>query len=176
MPAPSPIATSVRVAVIAMLLWLAPVAAPVGAQPTTDFVSVTDAMLQDPAPSDWLMWRRTLDSWGYSPLDEINRENVNELRLVWTRDLADGTSEGTPLAYGGVLYMPQAKDAFDHETGGVLWEINLGTSVSGYPITYAVDGRQYVAVNTGGGSINLTPELHPSSGSNLFVFALPDRD
>ena len=66
--------------------------------------------------------------------------------------------------------------AFDHETGDVLWEINLGTSVSGYPITYAVDGRQYVAVNTGGGSINLTPELHPSSGSNLFVFALPHRD
>ncbi len=31
-----------------------------------DFVPVTDAMLQDPAPEDWLMWRRTLDSWGYS--------------------------------------------------------------------------------------------------------------
>ena len=31
---------------------------------------VTDAMLQDPDPADWLMWRRTLDSWGYSPLDQ----------------------------------------------------------------------------------------------------------
>ena len=66
--------------------------------------------------------------------------------------------------------------AFDHETGEVLWEINLGSAVSGYPITYAVDGRQYVAVNTGSGSINLTPELHPSRGSNLFVFALPSRE
>ena len=36
-------------------------------------VPVTDAMLQEPAPGDWLMWRRTLDSWGYSPLDEINQ-------------------------------------------------------------------------------------------------------
>jgi alcohol dehydrogenase (cytochrome c) len=37
---------------------------------------VTDAMLRDPAPADWLMWRRTLDSWGYSPLDQIDRSNV----------------------------------------------------------------------------------------------------
>ena len=49
-----------------------------------DFVRVTDQMLQDPAPEDWLMWRRTLDSWGYSPLDQINRENVRGLRIVWT--------------------------------------------------------------------------------------------
>ena len=34
------------------------------AQPD-DFVPVTDAMLQDPAPDDWLMWRRTLNGWGF---------------------------------------------------------------------------------------------------------------
>ena len=51
---------------------------------------VTDAMLQDPAPGDWLMWRRTLNGWGYSPLDQITRENVNDLRLVWTRALSSG--------------------------------------------------------------------------------------
>jgi len=136
MPPPLAIITSVRVTVIAVL-WLAPIAAPVGAQPTTDFVPVTDAMLQDPAPSDWLMWRRTLDSWGYSPLDEINKENVDELRLVWTRNLADGTSEGTPLAYGGVLYMPQAKDvieAIDAVTGDLVWSYrrDLPDDVYGY--------------------------------------------
>src|SRR5690606_14605705 len=37
---------------------------------------VTDEMLRDPDPADWLMWRRTLDGWGYSPLDQIDRENV----------------------------------------------------------------------------------------------------
>ena len=41
--------------------------------------------------------------------------------------------------------------ALDHETGEILWEINLGSSVTGFPITYAVDGRQYVAVSTGSG-------------------------
>ena len=44
------------------------------AQAPADFVPVTDAMLRDPAPADWPMWRRTLDGWGYSPLDEITRE------------------------------------------------------------------------------------------------------
>ena len=40
------------------------IAGTASAQPD-DFVPVTDAMLQDPAPEDWLMWRRTLDGWGF---------------------------------------------------------------------------------------------------------------
>ena len=42
------------------------VASPAAAQ--SAFVPVTDAMLQDPAPGDWPMWRRTLNGWGYSRL------------------------------------------------------------------------------------------------------------
>ena len=89
------------------------------------FVPVTDAMLQDPAPGDWLTWRRTLDGWGYSPLDQIDRGNVGDLRMVWSRALAPGRQEGTPLAYRGVLYMPQASDvieAIDAETGDLIWQ------------------------------------------------------
>ena len=66
--------------------------------------------------------------------------------------------------------------ALDQETGEVLWEINLGAPVMGFPVTYAVSGRQYVAVNTGPGRLTnarMTPELRPGRGSNLFVFALP---
>ena len=37
---------------------------------------VTDEMLLNPPDGDWLMWRRTYDGWGYSPLDQINKENV----------------------------------------------------------------------------------------------------
>ncbi len=47
----------------------------VNAQPIADFVPVTDAMLEDPAPGDWLTWRRTPNGWGYSPLDQIDRGN-----------------------------------------------------------------------------------------------------
>ncbi|MEE2778652.1 MAG: PQQ-binding-like beta-propeller repeat protein [Acidobacteriota bacterium] len=90
-----------------------------------DFVPVTDAMIQNPAPGDWLMFRRTLDSWGYSPLDQIDRGNVHRLQMVWARPIAEGTGEVTPLAYGGVLYVPQTKDtyqALDATTGDLLWE------------------------------------------------------
>ena len=52
---------------------------------STAFEPVTDAMIQNPDPKDWLSWRRTLDSWGYSPLDEIDRGNVGGLRMVWSR-------------------------------------------------------------------------------------------
>ena len=81
----SPLVMWVRVTLSAVLLLLAAPAVTARAQSPDDFVPVTDAMLQDPAPEDWLMWRRTLDSWGYSPLDQVNRENVGELRMVWTR-------------------------------------------------------------------------------------------
>ncbi|MCY4506087.1 MAG: PQQ-dependent dehydrogenase, methanol/ethanol family, partial [Acidobacteria bacterium] len=59
---------------------LLPAASAAGQTPPPDpFVPVTDAMLQDPAPGDWLTWRRTLDGWGYSPLDQIDRGNVGDL-------------------------------------------------------------------------------------------------
>ena len=101
--------------------------APASAQSRSsdDFVLVTDAMLQEPAPADWLMWRRTLDSWGYSPLDQITRQNVDELRMVWSRALTPGSQQGTPLAYDGILYMPNPRDviqAIDAVTGDLKWE------------------------------------------------------
>ena len=98
---------------------------PVHAQPTDNFIPVTNEMLESPADGDWLMWRRTLDGWGYSPLDQISRSNVGNLRMVWTRALVAGSQEGTPLAYDGVLYMPNSSDviqAIDAVTGDLKWE------------------------------------------------------
>ena len=90
------------------------------------FIPVTDAMLQDPDPDDWLMWRRTLDSWGYSPLDQIDRTNVGDLRLVWSRALnVPGRQQGTPLVYDGIMYMPNPSDviqAINAVTGDLIWE------------------------------------------------------
>jgi alcohol dehydrogenase (cytochrome c) len=82
---------------------------------------------------------------------------------------------------GGLVFGGDANGrfrAFDDRTGKVLWEINLGAPVSGFPVSFAVDGKQYVAVTTGNslvsGSVNrLTPELRPSAAANVFVFALP---
>lgn len=96
------------------------------AQSTSSFIPVTDAMLQDPRPDDWLMWRRTLDGWGYSPLDQIDRGNVSDLRLIWSRALnTPGRQQGTPLVYNGVMYMPNPSDviqAINAVTGDLIWE------------------------------------------------------
>ena len=99
--------------------------AAVHAQDSGEFVPVTDAMLQDPDPDDWLMWRRTLDTLGYSPLDQIDRGNVGDIRMVWTRALGPGLQQGTPVVYDGVMYMPNPRDviqALDAVTGDLIWE------------------------------------------------------
>ena len=100
-----------------------PASAQTRAEP--DFAPVTDAMLRNPADGDWLTWRRTLDGRGYSPLDQIDRGNVGDLRMVWSRALAPGSQQGTPLAYGGTLYVPNPNDviqALDAVTGDLRWE------------------------------------------------------
>ncbi len=51
--------------------------------PIDDPTPVTDEMLNNPPDGDWLMWRRTYNGWGYSPLDEINKDNVGDLELAW---------------------------------------------------------------------------------------------
>ncbi|MDT8398709.1 MAG: PQQ-binding-like beta-propeller repeat protein [Pseudomonadales bacterium] len=91
----------------------------------SNYVPVSDAILQQPADADWMMWRRTLNSWGFSPLREIDRENVKNLELVWSSPLAEGIQEGTPLVYGGIMYMPNPGDviqAMDAATGKLIWE------------------------------------------------------
>ncbi|MBF8270655.1 MAG: methanol dehydrogenase large subunit protein, partial [Gammaproteobacteria bacterium] len=90
-----------------------------------NFVPVTDAMLQNPADGDWLMWRRTLNSWGYSPLKQIERGNVKGLALVWSRPMAPGLQEATPLVYNGIMYLPNPNDviqAIDAASGDLIWE------------------------------------------------------
>jgi alcohol dehydrogenase (cytochrome c) len=82
---------------------------------------------------------------------------------------------------GGLVFSGDAAGrfrAFDDRTGKILWETNLGAPVSGFPISFAVDGKQYVAVATGNSLVSnstnrLTPEIKTSSTGQLYVFALP---
>ena len=124
MPQPR-LSASALLAAAAAVMSFAAGAVTAHAQPAREFVPVTDAMLQDPDPADWPMWRRTLDGWGYSPLDQVNRENVGELQMAWSRALPQGTQEVTPLAYGGVVYMPTVSDiiqALEATSGDLIWE------------------------------------------------------
>ena len=86
---------------------------------------VTDAMLREPAPGDWLMYRRTYDGWGYSPLDQIDRSNVGELRLAWVWSMENGRNQPTPLVHEGVMFLANPAgvvQALDARTGSGIWE------------------------------------------------------
>ncbi|MBN1238600.1 MAG: PQQ-binding-like beta-propeller repeat protein [Gammaproteobacteria bacterium] len=86
---------------------------------------VTDDMLKNPDPGDWLMWRRTLNGWGYSPLDQVDRGNVGRLERVWTQPMGPGIQEATPLVHDGVMFVPNNSDyiqAFRADSGEPLWE------------------------------------------------------
>ena len=90
-----------------------------------DFAPVTDAMLENPDPADWLSWRRTLDGWGYSPLDQITTDNAHRLQLAWSWGLAAGSQQTTPLVHDGVMYIANPGEivqALDAVTGELLWE------------------------------------------------------
>ena len=91
-----------------------------------DFRPVTDAMLRNPAPGDWLNWRRTDNAWGYSPLGQINRQNVSQLQLAWAWAMDDtGANEATPLVYDGIMYLPNPRgviQALDAATGDLIWQ------------------------------------------------------
>jgi len=94
-------------------------------QPVEDFRPVDDGELRSPDPGDWLMYRRTYDGQGYSPLGQITRENVGDLRLAWVWAMEPGTNQPTPLVRDGIMYLTGAANvvhALDAATGDVLWQ------------------------------------------------------
>ena len=94
-------------------------------KPLPRFSPVTTAMLHDPPPGDWLSWRRTLDSQGYGPLDQINKNNIHRLTLAWAFAMQDGSNQTTPLVHDGVMFLVNPNNvvqALDAATGDVFWE------------------------------------------------------
>jgi alcohol dehydrogenase (cytochrome c) len=95
-------------------------------KPLDKLTPVTDGMLRDPSPNDWLMWRRTYNAWGYSPLHQINRENVKNLTVAWTWGLnSTGMTEFTPLVHDGILFVwnyGETIQALDARNGNLLWQ------------------------------------------------------
>jgi alcohol dehydrogenase (cytochrome c) len=104
---------------------------PYVAQPPVDrpsplerYTPVTDAQLRNPPPEEWLAWRRTYDTHGFSPLRRIDKRNVGTLRVAWTWSLPPGSNESVPLVHDGVMFAFAFGDelqALDARTGELLW-------------------------------------------------------
>ena len=94
-------------------------------QVVKDYVPVTEDMLLHPSPDDWLMYSRTYDAQRFSPLKQVNRSNVGQLRMAWTRGLGPGTSETIPIVHNGVMYLVEPGaivQALDATNGDLIWE------------------------------------------------------
>jgi alcohol dehydrogenase (cytochrome c) len=90
-----------------------------------NYVPVTQRMLENPSPNDWLMFSRTYDNQRFSPLRQIDKSNVGQLRLAWARGMGAGQTETIPLVYNGVMFVvnPGAVvQAVDAANGDLLWE------------------------------------------------------
>src|SRR5262245_10111368 len=114
---------------------------PKALDPAQHLTPVTDEMLRNPAPGDWLTWRRTQDGLGFSPLTQITAANVSNLRLVWSHTLAPGPNLTTPLVHDGVVFAASTGnniDALNAKTGELLW-------------TYGPDAEGTVAFRAGMG-------------------------
>lgn len=88
-------------------------------------VSAAVSPAADSSDGDWLLYGRTYDDQRFSPLLQINEQNVSSLGLVWSREM--GTTRGleaTPLVERGILYTTgpwSVVYALDAKTGKQLW-------------------------------------------------------
>jgi alcohol dehydrogenase (cytochrome c) len=93
------------------------------------YTPVTDEMLRNQDPGDWLMARRNYQGWSYSPLASVTRENVRELQLAWVWAMNDGgANEPTPIVHNGIIYLTNTANiiqALDGRTGELIWEHRL---------------------------------------------------
>ena len=116
--------------------------------PLQHLSAVTDAMLADPPPQEWLMWRRTYDGWGFSPLRQVTRRNVGTLQVAWSWSMTSGAMEATPIVHDGVLFIQNYGDnveALNAETGDLLWRYDHAPppdGMRGFKKTMAIHGER----------------------------------
>jgi len=118
-------------------------------------------------------------------LGKIGAYNVDTMEEVWSHQQRASFHTGTMSTAGNLVFvgdLDRRFKAFDVTNGDIVWETRLGTSVQGHPISFAVDGKQYIAVTAalGGTSprsvpgVILTEIKYPNWGNAVYVFSLPD--
>ena len=130
------------------------------------FKTISEAELIKPDDEDWLIWRRTYDSQGHSPLDQINKSNIDGLAEAWRVELEQGPNMATPLVHNGVMFLASAQDsvlALDATTGEQLWEYKhrptgfpsprIGIALHGDKVIVPTQNMQVVALKVTTGEL-----------------------
>ena len=118
----------------------------------------------------------TLPPWGTTTaVDLYTGRKAWEVPLgSYSKELATGTINlgGPIVTAGGVVFTAAATDnylrAFDVQTGKEIWKYELPTSAQATPMTFSMDGKQYVVIAAGGHG-----KLHTKQGDHVVAFALP---
>ena len=131
----------------------------------------------------WSLRPRPGSDGKYGRVEAIS---LDTRKTVWMERQRAPQSTGALATAGGVVFagaLDRSLIAYDDMTGKELWRTRLGDVPSNAPISYAVNGRQYLAVVVGNGGAQantfpaLVPEIRnpPDRGAAVFVFELPNR-
>ena len=89
------------------------------------YLTVSDERLREPEPENWLMYRRTYNGWGFSPLDQITSRNVTDLSPVWVfqTGVFNEHHQSPPIVNDGTMFITTGSNviALDAATGQLLW-------------------------------------------------------
>jgi alcohol dehydrogenase (cytochrome c) len=150
---------------------------------STLYVPLTDTCLQ-PWPNG-KQWQKHPDDSIAGMYGAINAVNLQSREAIWTVRERAAPVSGALVTAGDLMFVGDADRwfrAYDTQRGKTLWKVRLDNVPASYPITYRVNGRQYVTVATNEGYVHvqamqragkITPQ--PNRGATLWTFALPDE-
>src|SRR5579864_3053684 len=140
-----------------------------------NYTNITDAMLRNPDPSDWIMIRHDYHANNYSTLNQITTGNVKDLQLQWVWAMNEGTNQPAPVVHNGTLFMNNAGNivqALDARTGDLIWENRVGETTAGNSQRGLAIYDDKVYVTTGEAHIFA---LDARTGKNVWDTVIGDR-
>ncbi|MGA2878300.1 MAG: PQQ-binding-like beta-propeller repeat protein [Bryobacteraceae bacterium] len=140
-----------------------------------NFTPVTDGMLRNPDPNDWLMIRHDYHANDYSPLNQITTQNVKDLELQWVWAMNEGTNQPAPVVHNGVLYLMNPGNivqALDARKGDLIWENRIGSTPTGSALRGMAIYEDKIYVTTSEAHIYA---LDARTGKNVWDTLIGDR-